>query len=153
MLRYIDFGLSHMEVPGEASICIYITGCPNCCPDCHYPELQLQDFGEPLEENIDTIIAFYKPVATCVCFLGEGKAEVYERHELMNYAQKAHDIGLKCCLYSGRDTDIESWMQVFDFIKVGRYRKDRGPISSPYTNQRMYMNGESGYVDITREFW
>lgn len=153
MLRYIDFGLSHMEVPGEASICIYITGCPNRCPECHYRVLQLQDSGELLGKNLDTILAFYSPIASCVCFLGEGTAGDADRDELIDYAEKVHDLKLKCCLYSGRDTEIEDWMQVFDYVKVGRYRKDCGPISSPNTNQRMYKKTNEGYTDMTTEFW
>ena len=153
MLRYIDFGLSHMEIPGEASICIYITGCPNRCPDCHYPELQSKDSSELLGENLDTILAFYNPIASCVCFLGEGEAGDAEQSELINYAEKAHERGLKCCLYSGRDTVIEGWMHVFDYVKLGSYRKDCGPISSSTTNQRMYKKVSKGYMDITREFW
>lgn len=153
MLRYFDFGLSHMEVPGEASICIYITGCPNQCPDCHYPELQSKDTGELLNENIEIILSFYSHIASCVCFLGEGEAGDTERNELLNYAEKAHGRGLKCCLYSGRDIVIEGWMRVFDYVKIGSYKKGRGPISSPTTNQRMYKNTSAGFVDMTSEFW
>lgn len=68
MLRFSDYCLSHAEVPEEASICIYITCCPNHCKDCHYPELQQPDFGELLGERIDTIYDFYGPLASCVCF-------------------------------------------------------------------------------------
>lgn len=153
MLRYIDYGLSYMEVPGEASICIYITCCPNRCPDCHYPELQSRDSGELLRENIEIILAFYRPIASCVCFLGEGETGEAERKELVDLADKAHRLGLKCCPYSGRDTVIEDWMHVFDYVKIGSYRKDRGPIISPNTNQRMYEKTSTGYMDITREFW
>ena len=153
MLRYIDFGLSHMEVPGEASTCIYIAGCPNRCPDCHYPELQSRDSGEPLRENIEIILAFYGSIASCVCFLGEGEAGEAERNELVDYAEKAHGLGLKCCLYSGRDTVIEDWMHMFDYVKLGSYRKECGPINLSATNQRMYKKTSTGFVDITRKFW
>lgn len=123
MLRYIDFGLSYMEVPGEASICIYITGCPNQCPDCHYPELQSKDTGELLNENIEIILSFYSHIASCVCFLGEGEAGDTERNELLNYTEKAHGRGLKCWL-ALRD-EIKVWLrdapaeQKDEFIKSG----------------------------------
>lgn len=31
MRKYIEFGVSHMEVPGESCLCIYISGCDNNC--------------------------------------------------------------------------------------------------------------------------
>ena len=153
MLRFADFCLSHMEIPGETSICIYITGCTNRCKDCHYPDLQSPAYGEPLSDRISLIYDLYGSMATCVCFLGEGGSTEAERTELSCYADMAHGRGLKCCLYSGRDKEIEEWMNVFDYVKTGSFQPDKGPLTSPKTNQRMYRKTSAGYADITNVFW
>ncbi len=153
MLYYAEFGLSHREVPKEESICIYISGCQNRCKNCHYPELQRPNYGYLLCENYRDMIDLYWKAASCVCFLGEGKGTRSERGELTAYSSYAHAKGLKTCLYSGRDTVVEDWMETFDYVKVGGYQPEQGPLSSPQTNQRMYRRSRYGYVDITREFW
>jgi len=153
MLNYIEVALSHLEVPGETSICIYISGCLNRCADCHYPDLQRNDYGDPLSANYFNIVDLYLRQATCVCFLGEGACGNEERDELQRYATYAQGRGLKTCLYSGRDVDIEQWMHVFDYVKVGSYKSSCGPLNSPLTNQRMFRQEEFGFQDITAVFW
>ena len=153
MLRYTEFGLSHREVPGEASICIYISGCPNCCEDCHYPELQDPANGLPLMEYIHDIIDLYLSQASCVCFMGEGDCSSGAREELLKYAVVAKEKGLKCCLYSGRDVSIENWMSAFDYLKTGSYQKSRGTLYDAGTNQRFFLKTDNGFQDITSMFW
>ena len=109
MLKYIEVCLSNIEVPNESSICIYISGCLNKCSECHYPELQNPLYGDFLQENYDKIISIYRKRATCVCFLGEGENTIESRNELIVYANKANLLGLKSCLYCGRDIEIEDW--------------------------------------------
>ena len=50
----------------------------------------------------------------------------------------------------------------FDYIKIGSYKKELGPLTSETTNQRMYKvegvhheDGSFSYdlVDITKKFW
>lgn len=153
MLRYTEFGLSHIEVPEESSICIYISGCLNHCKDCHYPELQLEKYGEPLKKYFCDIIDLYKSQATCVCFLGEGDLSEESKNELLEYVKKIKLIGLKSCLYSGKDTKIEKWMQDFDYIKIGSYKKEFGTLYDLKTNQKMYQKTHIGFKDITNKFW
>ena len=101
-LKYTEIALSPYEVPGEISICIYISGCSNKCEGCHYPELQNPDSGELLSTWYVNIVELYSHQATCVCFLGEGKGTSAEQAELNHYSDLAHERGLKSCLYSGR---------------------------------------------------
>ena len=151
MLKYSEIGLSHREVPGEISVCIYITGCPNRCIDCHYPELQ-SDQGIPLNKYYEGILNLYGRYATCVCFLGEGNGSQKDREELLQYLHTAKQYGFKCCLYSGRDTEIEEWMRLFDYVKTGSYQKTNGPLSNSDTNQRMYRITGHEITDITSAF-
>lgn len=85
--------------------------------------------------------------------MGEGAGGISERNELQKYASYAQLKGLKACLYSGRDTNIEQWMTVFDYIKLGSYKFEKGPLTSPGTNQRMYKKEGQEFTDITCSFW
>ena len=154
MLYYTEFCLSPCEVPEEKSICIYISGCTNRCKNCHYPALQLHNYGESLGNFFADIIELYHKQASCVCFLGEGRGFPEDQAEVISYAEYAHAKGLKTCLYCGRDTGIESWMYVFDYIKLGSYREELGSLDSKTTNQRLYRkNDENKYEDMTNRFW
>ena len=153
MLFYSEVHLSHKEIPGENSLCIYISGCKNKCPNCHYPELQHERYGDPLYLHFVDIIEAYSPQATRVCFLGEGAGTIEEQQELVCYANCARSIGLRTGLYCGRDTEPEEWMSAFTYIKVGSYKEALGPLDSRMTNQRMYMKGDGGYKDISSMFW
>lgn len=152
MLRYIEFGLSHQEVPEESAICIYISGCPNHCPNCHYPELQDPLNGDPLLEQLPNIIDLYYAQATCVCLLGEGDGSKMDRGELVECAKYILKRGLKSCLYSGRDVQPEKWMNCFDYIKLGSYKEKFGDLYKITTNQRFYEKVEGMFRDITRKF-
>lgn len=151
MLYYCETALSNLEVPEEVSICIYISGCTMRCPECHYPELQKKDYGEPVSIYLDEILDAYQNMATCLCVLGEG--EHSDRKELEDIAGRGKERGLKTCLYSGRDTDIEPWMYQYDYVKTGSYKRELGALDKRITNQRMYKKTKVGYVDITKLFW
>ena len=153
MLFYTEICLSHLEVPGERNLCIYISGCQNNCSDCHYPELKRNYYGDILKINYIDILDLYNFQTTCVCFMGEGKCSEQEKLEFQKYCSIAHSRNLKTCLYSGRDIDIEEWMQCFDYIKLGSYKAEFGALDSPDTNQRMYKKTTAGYEDITNMFW
>ena len=65
---------------------------------------------------------------------------------------------IKVAWYSGRQElskDIE--LRNFDFIKLGPYIEELGPLNSKTTNQRMYkvVCIDNGYElkDITDRFW
>lgn len=154
MLHYVEFGLSHMEVPGEAALCIYISGCPNRCVNCHYQELQQVDAGELLATYFEQILDLYHDYTTCVCFMGEGDGSEESRTEMLSYVKECGKHDYKTCLYSGRDTIIEDWMKQFDYVKVGSYREEFGPLTSETTNQRMWKRiSDNEFEDITFRFW
>lgn len=155
MLKYTEFGLSHIEVPGETSLCIYISGCHIKCKNCHYPELQSTDSGMILSHYFKDIISLYRSQASCVCFMGEGDLSKRSREELMSYIEFIKDSGLKACLFSGRDIEVEDWMLVFDYVKTGSYKEAFGPLSlyNRITNQRLLQIDNNGIQDITDRFW
>lgn len=152
MLYYTEADLSPLEVPGERALCIYISGCMNRCPNCHYPELQHQNYGSALNGNFEKLVLLYRNYCTCICFMGEGENTPASRRELAGYSRLARACGLRTCLYCGRDTGIESWMRCFDYIKLGSYQPRYGPIDQPGTNQRMYQRHDSVYTDVTFRF-
>ena len=152
MLYYTEVCLSPHEVPNHNSLCIYISGCVNRCVACHYPLLQQPDYGDVLSENYENIVALYSSYATCICFLGEGKNTREEHEEFENMVVYARQQGLKTCLYCGRDTIIESWMEIFDYVKIGSFQKSRGGLDSPTTNQKMLEKTAYEYSDITYKF-
>lgn len=152
MLRYVEVALSPYEVPGEQSICIYISGCRNNCKGCHYPELQSPENGDLLVNYFTAIIELYLKRATCVCFLGEGDGSCSARNELRLHAEQAQQLGLKTCLYSGRDVPLEEWMHCFDYVKLGSYKEDLGPLDSQTTNQKLFKKTDSTHEDITHIF-
>ena len=154
MLYYTEVLLSEREVPGESSICIFISGCSQNCKNCHYPDLQRLEYGDNLMEHYQEIVSLYKRYASCVCILGEGAGTSIEQYELNCVAEYAKSEGLKSCLYCGRDTELEPWMNVFDYVKLGSYQNDRGGLEISSTNQVMLKKAESGeYQDITYLFY
>lgn len=153
MLYYTEFGLSNREVPGESSICIYISGCCHNCKNCHYPLLKTKDYGERLNEYYKDIIELYRKQATCVCFLGEGPNTEVEHDEFRAIVEYARQNQLKTCLYSGRDVSIESWMKMFDYIKLGSYQEDKGGLDNLSTNQSFWIKVNDQYENKTELFW
>ena len=114
----------------------------------------MPEYGDVLSKRINDIIDLYHSQASCVCFLGEGRGRQEEKEELVRFSKSAQQNGLKTCLYSGRDTSIEAWMNGFDYIRIGSYREELGALDSNTTNQRMYRKNANGeFEDITFLFW
>ena len=69
-----------------------------------------------------------------------------------------HHYTMKVAWYSGRQELSKSIdLRNFDYIKLGPYIEEFGPLSSKTTNQRLYKvePERSGcqLVDITNKFW
>lgn len=153
MLKYVEALVSEKEIPGEKSLVIYISGCKEHCKLCHTPWLQNVNYGDKLIDNYKDLITIYRNYITCVCFLGEGLNGTCEHKEYKEIIEYVHKINLKAALYSGRNTVIEEWMKIFDYIKLGSYKEEQGPIYNKKTNQRLYKKTEQKYNDITNIFW
>ncbi len=148
MIKYIpeltDIVLE--EIPDRVSLAVEITNCQGNCPGCHSPFLK-RDMGEELTpEAIDEMISSNFGV-DCFLFLGEG-ADPDALREAALHVKTSHP-GIELALYSGRE-NVEDWISgLFDYVKVGPYRAECGPLNERSTNQRLYHHGE----DITSRFW
>ena len=149
MLKYVNTMVTFSEVPNEISLCIEISNCPCHCINCHSSYLA-EDIGENL--TLDTI---YKLIdnnegITCVCFMG-GDSSPKEIDMFARCIKDLYDI--KVAWYSGKQElskDIN--LKWFDFIKLGPYIEELGPLNSKTTNQRFYKVSNNKLIDITYKF-
>lgn len=153
MLKYVDTLVSFQEIPDEISLCINISNCPNNCPGCHSAYLK-DNIGTPL--TYTELMRILKDIRgiTCVCFMGGDK----EPWEIQRLAQFVKEKGLKVAWYSGKQElheDIR--LANFDYVKLGPYVEELGPLTSRTTNQVMYkidhLADKPFVVDITSRFW
>ena len=161
MLKYLNTQVTFSEVPDEITLCINITGCKIGCKNCHSPYLA-KDIGKPLiykdTHNNRTVINC-NPLSelieankgiTCVCLMGGDSNPEYIN--ILGKIIKCHK--LKSAWYSGKQElskDIN--LEFFDFIKLGPYIEELGPLNSRTTNQRFYKVNEKELIDITNLFW
>ena len=152
-MKYVDTLVSFQEIPDEISLCINISNCPNNCPGCHSAYLK-DDIGTPL--TYTELMRILKDIRgiTCVCFMGGDK----EPWEIQRLAQFVKEKGLKVAWYSGKQElheDIR--LANFDYVKLGPYIEELGPLTSRTTNQVMYkidhLADRPFVVDITSRFW
>lgn len=153
MLKYVDTAVTMSEVPDEISLCINISNCPCHCKGCHSPYLA-DDIGTPLtERELEKLIRNNKGI-TCISFMG-GDSDPSEINNLASHVWYCNGgEELKVAWYSGRqelskDIDLKN----FDYIKLGPYIKEKGPLNKPSTNQRFYKIVDNKMIDITRKFW
>lgn len=154
MIKYIDILVGFKEIPDEITLCINISNCPNNCPGCHSSWL-LKDEGTPLTYvELKSLIKKNKGI-TCICFMG-GDKEPWEIQRLVKLVKE--DFNIKTAWYSGKD---EMWKGIdllyFDYVKIGSYKKELGPLNSPTTNQILYKifhtEVSTVIMDITNKFW
>lgn len=144
MLRYHSYNIVFQEVPGEVTLAINLTNCPNGCKACHSSYLQ-EDTGDVLDKSvIDALLVKYGGAITCICFMG-GDAEPHAVEKLALYIRSQTNFRLKTAWYSGKAQLPESCtVSNFNYIKLGPYIESQGGLDSPTTNQRFYRiyNGE-----------
>ena len=150
MLKYLNTQVTFSEVPDEITLCINITGCKIGCKNCHSSYLA-EDIGEELNSHsLKNLINNNKGI-TCICFMG-GDSNPLEVDALAQWVKINYPI--KTAWYSGRqELSKEINLNNFNFIKLGPYIEDLGPLNSKTTNQRFYKIEEDKLVDITNLFW
>ncbi len=156
MLKYVDTLVGFAEIPNEISLCIDISNCPCHCEGCHSPYLA-NDIGEPLDlQHLTNLIDSNKGIS-CVCIMG-GDANPSEVDDIAQDIKEYYPE-LKIAWYSGRQELSKGInLENFDYVKLGPYRKDLGPLNSPTTNQRFYKIIHTSVpstllVDQTYLFW
>ena len=150
MLKYVDTKVTFSEVPDEISLCINISNCSCHCKNCHSPYLA-EDIGEPLDlQHLTNLIDSNKGI-TCVCIMG-GDANPSEVDDIAQDIKEYYPK-LKVAWYSGKQElskDIN--LEFFDFIKLGPYIEELGPLNSKTTNQRFYKVSNGELINITSKF-
>lgn len=152
MLKYLNTQVTFAEVPDEITLCINITGCKNGCKNCHSSYLS-EDIGNPLNKTVLSKLLEDNKGISCVSFMG-GDRDTIHIVALASWV-KTH-TNLKVAWYSGRQelSDIVArQLRWFDYIKLGPYREEFGPLNSRTTNQRMYKVHDCELEDITSKFW
>lgn len=156
MIKYIpeDTSVCFAELRDEISLGINLSCCIHRCPGCHSSYLQ-KDIGDELTIDVlDDLIKRNQGI-TCVLFLG-GDNDKETLKSLAKYISTKYDLLVGW--YSGEsELNLNEYGKYFDYIKVGPYIKERGPLNSPTTNQRLYFikrdRDNLTIEDITSTFW
>jgi len=158
MLRYVNTQVTFSEVPDEIALCINLSNCPIHCKGCHSQYLWNDVGTELTEQNLEDMIKQNMGI-TCICFMG-GDSDPELVNEFSKYIH-SHYV-LRTAWYSGRDFIPSTTELDFDYVKVGPYKQECGPINDPNTNQRFYARGSvmhkmdanpNMFYDMTNKFW
>lgn len=151
MLKYLNTRVTFAEVPDEITLCINITGCKNGCKNCHSSYLA-QDIGTELTFNEVRKLIKKNSGISCIALMG-GDAEPDKINTLASFIIN-HYGSIKVAWYSGRQ-ELNNNIDLcnFDYIKLGPYKEEFGPLNSRTTNQRFYKVNGKELVDITNKFW
>lgn len=151
MLKYVDAKVVFAEVPDEVTLAINISNCPCQCKGCHSSYLA-QDIGNPLNKTVLSKLLEDNKGISCVSFMG-GDAEPDKVNTLASFITN-HYNSIKVAWYSGRQ-ELSNSIDLFnfDYIKLGPYKEEFGPLNSRTTNQRFYKVSGRELVDITNKFW
>jgi anaerobic ribonucleoside-triphosphate reductase activating protein len=152
MLRYVSYDIVFQEIPGEVTLAVNLSNCPNRCKGCHSPHLQ-EDTGETLDENVLSVwLEKYGSAITCLCFMG-GDAEPLEVCRLAGFVRQQNGGSIKTGWYSGKDAlPVGVSLMNFDYIKLGAYVERLGGLNVPTTNQRFYSIENGKMTDKTSGF-
>lgn len=157
MLKYVDTKVTFAEIPDHITLCINISNCPCHCEGCHSSYLA-KDIGDPLSKSsLKKLIERNKGIS-CVSFMG-GDSSPTSIVALASWIKT--NTNLKVAWYSGKqelNETVSHQLWCFDFIKLGPYLKECGPLNYRTTNQKFYKivhlsSGVNKLYDITYKFW
>ena len=140
-MKFADTKVVFREIPDEITLAINISGCPVKCPGCHSSYL-VQDIGEVLDRSSLKVLIEDNPGISCVSFMGGDADPAYIR-ELSLWVKDSWP-GMKTGWYSGRDlANAQAVLDALDFVKVGPFIDECGPLDWETTNQRFYKVEQS----------
>jgi anaerobic ribonucleoside-triphosphate reductase activating protein len=147
-MKFTSYDIVFQEVPGEVTLAVNISNCPNRCYGCHSPHLQ-EDSGEELTESVILgLLEEYGNAVTCICFMGgDGSPD-----DVLKLAEHVRMFNKKTAWYSGRSEVYGDANRRFDYIKLGRYEEEAGGLDSQGTNQRFYRIENEAMIDMTGLF-
>lgn len=150
-MKYVDTLVGFREIPDEITLCINISNCPCHCIGCHSAYLA-QDIGYDLTKVVIDYMIKSNNGISCFCFMG-GDADPRLINTFAKHI-KTMQPNLKVGWYSGRDKlSDEIDINNFDYIKIGHYDENYGPLDNPKTNQHLYQVENQELKDITSKFW
>lgn len=154
MIKYVDVMVTFAEVPNEIALSLNISNCPNNCKGCHSPYLR-DDIGTELNYyELGELLRLNQGI-TCICFLG-GDANPEQIDDLAKWVKDHYET--KTAWYSGvQELSEKIHLDNFDYIKLGPYIEEKGPLTKKTTNQVMleidHSCGRPIVKDITSRFW
>lgn len=150
MLKYTTTQIVFSEIPEEVTLAVEISNCPIHCPSCHSKHLW-NDVGAELDINVlDRLATDYSGI-TCICFMG-GDGDLESLLKLASYLKDSFP-NLNLAWYSGREEVPLDKFVKFDYVKLGPYKEEFGPLNQETTNQRLYKREGNTWIDITYKFW
>ena len=154
MLKYVNHDIVFQEFPDEVTLAINLSRCPCACPGCHSTYLW-GDNGEELTlDRLRALTEHYGTTITCLSLMG-GDNDPRSVLALLATIREEYPH-LHTGWYSGRD-QLPLFFSEYTpptYVKIGAWRAELGPLSSPSTNQRLYRYDEDGESeDITHRFW
>lgn len=147
--KYVEDKIVFEEIPDCVTLAVTISNCPFHCQGCHSSYLR-EDVGKVLNESeMERLFEKHKGF-NCFLFLGDSRKD-----DVINIASyiKERYKDIKLAIYSGYDTPLFDYINVFDYIKTGKYMEEFGPLSKETTNQRLYKIKNGKEEDITYKFW
>ena len=151
-MKFTDYEVVLAEIPDEITLAINISNCPYHCKGCHSPHLW-EDIGIELTAPLLYQMIKRSKGITCVAFMG-GPFEEIQAWSLWIHIWFPE---LKTAWYTGSSA-LPIRENTLDYIKIGRYVEELGPLNNPNTNQRLYKidkleKGFKGVQDITPRLW
>ncbi len=156
MIKYFNSMVVFEEIPSEITLAINITNCPCHCKGCHSKFLW-ENIGVELTKDELCKLIDANDGITCVCFMG-GDSDPEMIQVLAKYVLEQYDK-IKVAWYSGMDELYENInLNLFNYIKIGHYDENAGPLNKETTNQKLYEVFSSGgkkieLKNITSKFW
>lgn len=153
-MKFVDVKEVFAEIPDEITLAISISGCPIQCKGCHSQYLW-EDVGQELSTEVLSELLRKHLGVSCLCLMG-GDQDPAEVNRLLRHVRENSSI--RTAWYSGRK-DLDEGMELcnLDYVKLGPWVAERGPLSSRDTNQRLYRITREGdgyrYEDLTPRFW